>query len=117
MRIFGKIFGPLIMGAIFDSTCQHWTQSCGSNGSCISYNNSRLSRRVLAFLATAQVRYLSVLICTKILNCKLTFFAVLSIFLIWAWLWSLQGCWLAIHTYKKHYMSKILWYWYQLFVS
>ena len=40
--------GPILFGAIFDSTCRVWQQSCDVTGSCWIYDNSSLAVRTLA---------------------------------------------------------------------
>ena len=42
-RVFGALPGPLVFGAIFDSTCQFWQEECGVQGNCWVYDNSKLS--------------------------------------------------------------------------
>ncbi len=43
----GTVPGPIIFGAIIDSTCLVWQEKCGQNGSCWVYDNGLLSQRVL----------------------------------------------------------------------
>ena len=54
-RLCGSIPGPILFGAIFDSTCLFWQRECGRRGNCWVYNNTALSSRavVLALLAMA----------------------------------------------------------------
>ena len=54
-RLFGSIPGPILFGAIFDSTCLFWQHQCGRRGNCWVYDNTALSVRavVLAMLAMA----------------------------------------------------------------
>lgn len=47
-RLFGSIPGPIIFGAVFDSTCIFWQRECGRRGNCWVYENSELSERALA---------------------------------------------------------------------
>ena len=50
-RAFGSIPGPLVFGAIFDSSCVYWQYDCGGRrGNCWVYNNSQISLR--AFFIT-----------------------------------------------------------------
>ena len=44
-RVIGSIPGPLIFGAILDSTCVLWQYECGSRGNCWEYANSTLTLR------------------------------------------------------------------------
>ena len=54
-RLLGSIPGPILFGAIFDSSCLFWQHQCGRRGNCWVYNNTALSQRavVLAVLAMA----------------------------------------------------------------
>ncbi|XP_077990557.1 solute carrier organic anion transporter family member 4C1-like [Glandiceps talaboti] len=38
-RLFGAIPGPIIFGAIIDSSCEIWQETCNETGSCWIYNN------------------------------------------------------------------------------
>jgi sodium-independent organic anion transporter len=42
-RVIGSIPGPLIFGAIFDSTCILWKYECSEQGNCWEYSNSNLT--------------------------------------------------------------------------
>jgi len=44
----GTIPGPLLMGVIFDSTCMLWQNDCGTQGSCMFYDNVGLSLRFMS---------------------------------------------------------------------
>ena len=48
-RVFGTIPGPLVFGALFDTSCLNWQDDCGRRGNCWVYDNNELSIRVLAF--------------------------------------------------------------------
>ena len=48
-RIIGALPGPLVFGAVLDSTCEIWQEECGSRGNCWLYNNSKLSYYALAY--------------------------------------------------------------------
>ena len=58
VRIFGSIPGPIVMGAIFDSSCAFWQEECGDRGNCYVLDNEDLSLRL--FLITVAVRIISV---------------------------------------------------------
>ena len=45
-RVIGSIPGPLIFGAIFDSTCILWKYECSEQGNCWEYSNSNLTLRL-----------------------------------------------------------------------
>ena len=47
-RAFGSIPGPLLFGAIFDSTCIYWQYECSRRGNCWVYDNTHLSERALS---------------------------------------------------------------------
>ncbi len=47
-RTFASIPGPVVFGAIFDSTCLQWQYECGRRGNCWVYENTHLSQRALA---------------------------------------------------------------------
>ena len=42
-RLLGTIPGPIIVGALFDSSCLYWQEECGNRGNCWVYDNNRLS--------------------------------------------------------------------------
>eukprot|EP00057_Strongylocentrotus_purpuratus_P028748 XP_011683222.1 PREDICTED: solute carrier organic anion transporter family member 4A1-like [Strongylocentrotus purpuratus] len=42
-RTLGSIPGPIIFGAIIDSTCLQWQETCGERGACWLYDNESLS--------------------------------------------------------------------------
>lgn len=48
-RIFGTIPGPLIFGALFDSSCLQWQDECGNRGNCWIYDNRSLSIYAMSF--------------------------------------------------------------------
>ena len=54
-RAFGSIPGPIVFGAIFDSTCIYWQYECSRRGNCWLYDNQHLSQRalILALLGIA----------------------------------------------------------------
>ena len=53
VRALGSIPGPLITGAVFDSTCilrQELQEGCGLTGNCLVYDNEALAVRNLFML-------------------------------------------------------------------
>ena len=58
-RLFGSIPGPIIVGALFDSSCLYWQEECGSRGNCWVYDNNDLSLRM--FGVSTGVRVASVI--------------------------------------------------------
>jgi len=59
VKILGNIPGPIIVGAIFDSSCAYWQEECGDRGNCYVLDNEDLSLRL--FLVSAAARVLSVI--------------------------------------------------------
>lgn len=47
-RLVGTIPGPLVFGAIIDTSCLLWQDECGSRGNCWIYDNDGLSRNALS---------------------------------------------------------------------
>jgi len=58
MRVIGNIPGPIVVGAVFDSSCLYWQEECGDRGKCYVYNNHNLTLRL--FSMTTGVRVLSI---------------------------------------------------------
>jgi len=58
VKVLGSIPGPIVMGAIFDSSCAYWQEECGDRGNCYVLDNEDLSLRI--FLVTAGIRIISV---------------------------------------------------------
>ena len=56
-RLLGSIPGPILFGAIFDSTCHFWQHECGRRGNCWVYNNTALSQRAVVLAALAMAGY------------------------------------------------------------
>ncbi|CAI8032335.1 Solute carrier organic anion transporter family member 4A1 [Geodia barretti] len=56
-RLLGSIPGPILFGAIFDSTCLFWQHECGRRGNCWVYNNTALSQRAVVLAALAMAGY------------------------------------------------------------
>ncbi|XP_012943551.1 solute carrier organic anion transporter family member 4A1 [Aplysia californica] len=48
-RLIGSTPGPVLFGAILDSTCLTWQEGCSSTGSCWLYDRSSLSVRIVAW--------------------------------------------------------------------
>jgi len=59
MRVIGSIPGPIVVGAIFDSSCLYWQRECGDKGKCYVYDNDDLTVRI--FILSFGVRILSIL--------------------------------------------------------
>jgi len=61
VRLLGSVPGPIIVGALFDSSCLYWREEeCGGRGNCWVYDNDDLSLRM--FGTTVGVRVMSVII-------------------------------------------------------
>jgi len=58
VRVLGSIPGPIVMGAVFDSSCAYWQEECGNRGNCYVLDNEDLSLRL--FIVAAAVRVVSV---------------------------------------------------------
>ena len=58
MRIIGNIPGPIVVGAVFDSSCLYWQEECGDRGKCYVYDNHNLTLKL--FSVTTGVRLLSI---------------------------------------------------------
>ena len=58
VKVLGSIPGPIVMGAIFDSSCAYWQEECGDRGNCYVLDNEDLSLRF--FLVTVAIRIISV---------------------------------------------------------
>jgi len=58
VKVLGSIPGPIVMGAIFDSSCAYWEEECGDRGNCYVLDNEDLSLRF--FLVTVAIRIISV---------------------------------------------------------
>ena len=48
-RLLGGIPGPLIVGVLFDITCQYWQYECGERGNCWVYDSQTLAYYVFGF--------------------------------------------------------------------
>ena len=46
----GTVPGPIIFGAIIDSTCMIWREKCGEHASCWIYDNNLMSRNFFILL-------------------------------------------------------------------
>ncbi|XP_070534287.1 solute carrier organic anion transporter family member 2A1-like [Ptychodera flava] len=69
VQVFASIPTSIYVGAIFDSTCQHWGRNpCGDRGTCWVYD-----------LNAYRLRYYAVIMCLKLLTtvfCLLTWFTL-----------------------------------------
>ena len=54
VRLVGFVPGPIIFGAVVDSTCLFWQHECGQRGNCWVYDRSTLSTRAIV-LATGTI--------------------------------------------------------------
>ena len=59
MRALGYIPSPIIVGALFDSSCLYWQEDCGDRGNCWVYDNDDLSFSL--FSVGTGVRIISIL--------------------------------------------------------
>lgn len=50
VRLLGTVPGPIIFGAIIDSTCIVWREKCGEHASCWIYDNDLMSRNFFILL-------------------------------------------------------------------
>jgi len=57
--MLGSIPGPILVGALFDSSCLYWQEECRNRGNCWVYDNDDLSLRM--FGMTLGVRVLSLI--------------------------------------------------------
>jgi len=55
----GSIPGPILFGAIIDSSCTVWEDDCGVKGACWIYDNFEMSKRL--FLLTLVVKIISII--------------------------------------------------------
>ncbi|XP_066269957.1 solute carrier organic anion transporter family member 4C1-like isoform X2 [Branchiostoma lanceolatum] len=53
-RLVGVIPGPIITGAILDSACLLWGESCGQTGACLVYDNQHMGYGFLALMLSAK---------------------------------------------------------------
>ncbi|XP_069117597.1 solute carrier organic anion transporter family member 4A1-like [Argopecten irradians] len=51
-RLLGTTPGPILLGALIDSACSVWQETCGKTGSCWTYQKFDLSLRLMAWMAT-----------------------------------------------------------------
>ena len=58
LRLVGFVPGPLLFGAVFDSTCLFWQRDCGRRGNCWVYDNTSLSTRAVVLAVVAMVGYI-----------------------------------------------------------
>ena len=62
-RILGSIPGPIVMGALFDASCEFWQEQCGERGNCWVYNNEGLSLRIFGVIGSARILAVIFAIC------------------------------------------------------
>jgi len=46
VHALGNVPGPIIIGALFDSSCLYRQEECGNRGNCWVYDNKLLSLRI-----------------------------------------------------------------------
>ncbi|XP_076095972.1 solute carrier organic anion transporter family member 4A1-like isoform X1 [Mytilus galloprovincialis] len=49
VRLLGTTPGPIFLGAIIDSSCDVWQNTCGKRGSCWIYNKTDLGLRIMVW--------------------------------------------------------------------
>ena len=54
-RVLGSIPGPIVAGALFDTSCEFWQEQCGDRGNCWVYHNEDLSLRIFAVVGSARI--------------------------------------------------------------
>jgi len=54
-RVLGSIPAPIIVGALYDSSCLFWQEECGDRGNCWVYDNNDLSLRVFALMLGVRI--------------------------------------------------------------
>ena len=62
-RILGTIPGPIVLGALFDASCEFWQEQCGERGNCWVYHNEDLSLRIFGVVGSARVLSIISAIC------------------------------------------------------
>ncbi|KAH3858651.1 solute carrier organic anion transporter family member 4A1-like [Dreissena polymorpha] len=55
VRLVGTTTGPVILGAIIDSTCTIWQDTCGTRGSCWMYDKSAMGTRIVLWFMGLKV--------------------------------------------------------------
>ena len=53
--ISGTVPGPIMFGAIIDSTCMIWREKCGEHASCWIYDNTNLSRNFFVLVVSVKI--------------------------------------------------------------
>ncbi|KAM4050891.1 solute carrier organic anion transporter family member 4C1 [Anomaloglossus baeobatrachus] len=55
IRLIGSIPGPIVFGAVIDSSCILWNlNECGTQGACWTYNNSSISYKLIGISAVSK---------------------------------------------------------------
>uniref|UniRef100_K1QEF8 Solute carrier organic anion transporter family member n=1 Tax=Magallana gigas TaxID=29159 RepID=K1QEF8_MAGGI len=68
-RLLGTTPGPIFLGAILDSTCSVWQESCGAKGNCWIYDKWPLGiRLMLWWMGTKVVGFILLLIASFVYN-------------------------------------------------
>ncbi|XP_060071533.1 solute carrier organic anion transporter family member 4A1-like [Ylistrum balloti] len=55
VRLLGTTPGPILLGAIIDSACSVWQESCGKTGSCWTYRKFDLGVRLVVWFAAIKL--------------------------------------------------------------
>ncbi|XP_021348100.1 solute carrier organic anion transporter family member 4A1-like isoform X2 [Mizuhopecten yessoensis] len=55
VRLLGTTPGPILLGAIIDSACSVWQETCGQTGSCWTYRKFDLGIRLMVWFATLKL--------------------------------------------------------------
>jgi len=54
VRLLGAIPGPIVYGALLDSTCILWSSKCGEKGYCLEYDHTGMAKVVLGVSLTCK---------------------------------------------------------------
>ena len=63
-RVLGSIPSPIIVGALFDSSCLYWQEECGDRGNCWVYDNHDLSLRIFGLMLGVRLLSCVFAVCT-----------------------------------------------------
>ncbi|XP_069117596.1 solute carrier organic anion transporter family member 4A1-like [Argopecten irradians] len=62
VRLLGTTPGPILLGAIIDSACSVWQETCGQTGSCWTYRKFDLGVRLMVWFAA--IKFMGVVFAT-----------------------------------------------------
>ena len=65
-RVIGSIPGPILMGALFDASCEFWQHQCGDRGNCWVYDNIQLSVLIIIVLGSFRIMSVIFAICIRL---------------------------------------------------